>query len=75
MSTGPYEALRRRAAERIGELDLDPLEDGETIRAEVDHLVSAYQRRAFGRRRRPSPSVILSRSARGWSIPWSATDR
>ena len=48
MSTGPYEALRRRAAERIGELELDPLEDGETIRAEVDQLVSAYQRSAFG---------------------------
>lgn len=48
MSTGPYEALRRRAAERIGELELDPLEDGDTIRAEVDQLVSAYQRRAFG---------------------------
>ena len=48
MSTRPYESLRRRAAERIGELDLDPLEDGESIRAEVDRLVSAYQRRAFG---------------------------
>ena len=48
MSAGPYEALRRRAAERIGELELDPLEDGESIRAEVDRLVSAYQRRAFG---------------------------
>ncbi|MXX65213.1 MAG: CpaF family protein [Acidimicrobiia bacterium] len=48
MTLRPYEALRRRAAERIGEMELDPLSDGEKIRAEVDRLIEAYQRRAFG---------------------------
>ncbi len=47
MSVSPYDTLRRRAAERIGEMDLDPLRDGERIRAEVDRLVSDYQRRAY----------------------------
>lgn len=47
MTLGPYDALRRRAAERIGELELDPLRDGEAIRAEVGRLVSGYQRRAY----------------------------
>ena len=46
MSMGAYDTLRRRAAERIGELELDPRRDGGSIRAEVDRLVSAYQRRA-----------------------------
>ena len=46
MTLGPYDTLRRRAAERIGELELDPLRDGEAIRAEVGRLVSGYQRRA-----------------------------
>lgn len=46
MTTGAYDTLRRRAAERIGELELDPLRDRAGIRAEVDRLVSAYQRRA-----------------------------
>ena len=46
MSVRAYDTLRRRAAERIGELELDPLRDGDRIRAEVDRLVSAYQRRA-----------------------------
>ena len=47
MSTGPYDTLRRRAAERMGELDLDPIVDSERIRAEVYRLVTDYQRRAF----------------------------
>ena len=46
MRTSAYDTLRRRAAERIGERELDPLTDGDEIRAEVDRLVSAYQRRA-----------------------------
>lgn len=46
MSTGPYDVLRRRAAERIGALELDPRRDREGIRFEVDRLVSGYQRRA-----------------------------
>ncbi len=46
MSTGPYDVLRRRAAERVGALQLDPGRDREGIRFEVDRLVSAYQRRA-----------------------------
>ena len=46
MTAGAYDTLRRRAAERIGDLELDPLRDSEGIRAEVDRLVSAYQRRA-----------------------------
>ena len=47
MSAGAYDTLRRRAAERMGELELDPLSDREGIRAEVDRMVSAYQRRAY----------------------------
>lgn len=47
MTSGPYDTLRRRAAERIGELELDPLRDGKAIRTEVDRLVSGYQRRAY----------------------------
>lgn len=47
MSIGAYDTLRRRAAERIGALELDPRRDREGIRVEVDRLVSAYQRRAF----------------------------
>ena len=47
MSFSAYDILRRRAAERIGELDLDPAKDEKEIRAEVDRLVSAYQRRAY----------------------------
>ena len=47
MSVDAYDTLRHRAAERIGELELDPLTDDEGIRAEVDRLVSAYQRRAY----------------------------
>ncbi len=46
MSTGAYDVLRRRAAERIGALDLDPRRDQDGIRFEVERLVSAYQRRA-----------------------------
>ena len=46
MSIGAYDTLRRRAAERIGALELDPLRDRDGIRSEVDRLVSAYQRRA-----------------------------
>ena len=46
MSIGAYDLLRRRAAERIGALELDSLRDREGIRSEVDRLVSAYQRRA-----------------------------
>ncbi len=45
---GPYDLLRYRAAERIGELELDPIEDQQTIRSEIDRMVSAYQRSAFG---------------------------
>ena len=47
MSIGAYDTLRHRAAERIGELELDPLSDGEGIRTEVDRLVAAYQRSAY----------------------------
>lgn len=46
MTVRAYDTLRRRAAERIGELDLDPLRHGDEIRAEVDRLVSSYQRGA-----------------------------
>ena len=46
MNVSAYDTLRRRAAERVSELELDPLTDRDRIRAEVDQLVSAYQRRA-----------------------------
>ena len=46
MNVSAYDTLRRRAAERVSELELDPLTDRDRIRAEVDRLVTAYQRRA-----------------------------
>ncbi len=47
MSARAYDTLRRRAAERIGELDLDPLKDRDGVRSEVNRLVTAYQKRAY----------------------------
>ena len=73
MSVSPYDTLRRRAAERIGEMDLDPLRDGERIRAEVDRLVSDYQRPT--RATASGPSATPTTWWAGSSIPWSATDR
>ena len=44
---GAYDLLRRRAAERMGQLDLDPVADPSRVRAEVERMVDDYQRRAF----------------------------
>ena len=41
-----YETLRRRAAERIEELKLDPTRDLDGVRDAVNELVDGYQRRA-----------------------------
>ena len=64
MSIDAYDTLRRRAAERIGALELDPLRDQEDIRLEVNRLVSAYQRRAYagdGLRPFRDPAHVLNR--------------
>lgn len=45
---GAYESLRRRAAERIEELRLDPAIDVDEVRRAVTELVDGYQRRARG---------------------------
>ena len=47
MNRGAYELLRRRAAERMGQLELDPVADPSRVRAEVERMVDDYQRRAF----------------------------
>lgn len=49
MTTGlsAYETLRKRAAERIEELKLDPSADLEGVRIAVNELVDGYQRRAY----------------------------
>lgn len=47
MNLGAYDLLRRRAAERIGEMGMDPAADPARVRAEVERLVDDYQRRAF----------------------------
>ena len=47
MSRGAYDLLRRRAAERMGQLEIDPAAHPSRVRAEVERLVDDYQRRAF----------------------------
>jgi pilus assembly protein CpaF len=47
-TVGAYETLRRRAAERIEELRLDPIADVDEVHQAVSVLVDTYQRRARG---------------------------
>lgn len=47
MTASAYEILRKRAAERLEELKLDPSFDVEGVRTAVTELVEQYQRRAY----------------------------